>query len=70
MTQIQRKILITLLWGALGAAMGFAYYYFIGCNSGSCSITSNWESSAGIGFLFGAIMGYPTKKAKKNEQDN
>ncbi len=70
MTHIQRKILITLLWGALGATLGYAYYYFIGCNTGTCAITSNWESSTGIGFLFGAIMGYPTKKAKKNEPKN
>lgn len=37
-----------------GAAGGFAYYYFIGCVSGSCPITSNpWTST-----LYGALMGF------------
>ena len=39
----------------LGATGGYAYYYFIGCVSGSCPITSNpWISTAygaGIGFF-------------------
>lgn len=25
----------------VGGLLGFAYYYFIGCNAGSCAITSN-----------------------------
>ena len=38
----------------IGAALGFAYYRFIGCTSGSCPITSNpWAS-----MIYGAIMGF------------
>ena len=38
----------------IGALLGFAYYRFIGCASGSCPITSNpWAS-----MIYGAIMGY------------
>ncbi len=37
-----------------GAFLGFAYYRFVGCASGSCPITSNpWAS-----MIYGAIMGY------------
>lgn len=41
--------------GALvGALGGYIYYIEIGCNSGSCAITSNpWMS-----MLWGAAMGY------------
>jgi hypothetical protein len=37
----------------LGAVAGFAYYYFIGCNSGTCPITSNpWIST-----VYGSVVG-------------
>ena len=30
---------------AAGALLGYGYYYFIGCNGGTCPITSNpWNS--------------------------
>ena len=38
----------------IGALLGFAYYRFVGCASGSCPITSNpWAST-----IYGAVMGY------------
>jgi hypothetical protein len=36
-----------------GAVLGYLYYRFIGCASGSCPITSNKYISA----LYGAILG-------------
>jgi hypothetical protein len=38
----------------LGSAAGYSYWYFIGCKSGTCLITSVWYHSA----LYGAVMGY------------
>jgi hypothetical protein len=47
---IWRKRILFSFFGALG---GFAYYYFIGCRSGACPISSNlWISTA-----YGAGMG-------------
>ncbi len=44
----------TLIATAIGAAAGYAYYYFIGCSSGSCAISSNpWISTA-----WGGLLGY------------
>jgi hypothetical protein len=37
----------------IGAALGFAYYKFVGCASGTCLITSSPFMST----LFGAIIG-------------
>lgn len=37
----------------IGAAAGYLYYYFIGCNSGTCTITSKPLN----GTLYGAVMG-------------
>jgi len=39
---------------ALGGVLGFAYWYFVGCASGSCGITSVWWRST----LYGAFMGF------------
>ncbi|MEN6501232.1 MAG: DUF6132 family protein [Tenuifilaceae bacterium] len=41
---------------ALGGLAGFAYFYFIGCRSGSCPITSSPVSSILVGSLLGLII--------------
>lgn len=53
---IKRNLKLRNLLGlVVGAAGGYAYYYFIGCNSGSCPITSNPTSSILYGTLIGAV---------------
>ncbi len=47
----QYKVL--LLGIILGSVAGFAYYYFIGCASGTCLITSRPLNST----LYGGMMG-------------
>lgn len=56
---------------AIGAVAGFAYWYFIGCNSGTCPIQSNWHTST----LYGGLLGYilpksPKKNVIKKETGN
>jgi len=46
----------------IGASIGYAYYYFVGCTSGSCPITSNWHISTLYGAAMGFIAVFPTKK--------
>ena len=48
-----------------GGAIGFAYYYFIGCKSGTCAITSSPVNSTLYGVMLGALWTFPTKKKKK-----
>jgi hypothetical protein len=40
----------------MGALLGFAYYYFIGCAGGTCPITSNPYTSVGYGSLIGLVL--------------
>jgi len=50
---------------AAGAVVGFLYWRFVGCTSGSCPITSNPVHSS----LYGAVMGgllTSTWQGKKN----
>lgn len=58
-----------LSFGALvGAALGFGYYYFIGCGTGSCPITSNWHISTVYGAAIGLALAFPSKKKNKNDE--
>ena len=62
-----KKYKFTILGILLGAIFGYLYYHFVGCASGTCSITSNPLNST----LYGAVMGgllfnIFEKKSKKN----
>lgn len=39
-----------------GASVGFAYWYFIGCTTSGCAITSSPVNSALYGSLMGALL--------------
>ncbi len=60
-----RRIASKLLPLALGAAGGYGYWYFIGCSSGSCPITSTWHTSTLYGLLVGASWLLPGPKRSK-----
>ncbi len=53
MIQHIKKYKLSILGVMIGSIAGYAYYHFVGCNSGSCSITSNPLNST----LYGAFMG-------------
>ena len=45
--------MLSLVGGVVGALAGYLYYVFVGCNSGSCPITSSPVMSV----IWGAVMG-------------
>ncbi|MCF7886286.1 MAG: DUF6132 family protein [Candidatus Marinimicrobia bacterium] len=48
------KIIIKILTTAAGAGLGYLYYKFIGCRTGTCPITSNpW-----ISMIWGGLIGF------------
>jgi len=49
----KKAILITGIGIAIGALAGYAYYFYVGCASGTCAITSKPLNST----LYGAVMG-------------
>lgn len=49
----KKAILITGIGIVVGAIAGYLYYFYVGCASGSCSITSKPINST----LYGALMG-------------
>ncbi len=52
------------VFGIAGALGGFAYYYFVGCASGACPISSNPYISAAYGSLMGLLVPVEKKKAE------
>lgn len=49
------RLLRILIGITVGGFLGYAYYYFIGCNSGTCPITSNPWNSTITGMVLGLI---------------
>ena len=44
---------LSIIGVAAGAILGYLYYHFVGCASGTCAITSKPLNST----LYGAVMG-------------
>lgn len=62
---------VPLLVTVLGAILGYLYWNYVGCASGTCAITSVWWRST----IYGAIMGYLLgdiiqSKLKKQENEH
>jgi hypothetical protein len=71
MNRFLKKYITYIIGIIVGAIAGFLYYYFIGCSSGTCPITSNPY----ISIVYGAVLGYLfsdlfKKKEKKTDGSN
>lgn len=55
MITLFKKYNLLLIAVALGAIGGYAYYYFVGCASGQCAITSNPVNSTVYGMVMGGL---------------
>lgn len=49
----KKAIIITAIGIIIGAVSGYLYYFYVGCASGTCAITSKPLNST----LYGAVMG-------------
>ena len=53
----------------IGGIAGYLYWYFVGCTSGSCPITSSPVNSTLYGGLVGGLLGNPFGPAS-GKKDN
>ena len=50
-------MIVRILIGALvGGGLGFAYYKFVGCSTGTCPLTSNPIISTLYGLIVGVLV--------------
>jgi hypothetical protein len=68
MKQQWTKYKPVLIGAVVGAALGFAYWKFIGCSSGSCMITSKPLNSSLYGALMGGLLFASIFEKKKSGQ--
>ncbi len=68
---IKKYITLRLVLGiVIGAIAGYGYYYYIGCYSGTCPITSNPYNTIAYGALLGGVLMFKNpKEGKKNASD-
>ena len=52
----KREIIITFIGVVIGLISGYAYYHYVGCVSGTCSITSKPLNSSLYGGLMGGLL--------------
>jgi hypothetical protein len=67
MKRIFDKYWKTALFTVIGAGLGFAYWRFVGCSSGSCPITANWHTSTLMGGLIGMLATPSGSKARSGD---
>lgn len=71
---IIKKYWLPILGIIIGGIGGYAYYHFIGCNSGTCAITSKPLNSTAYGMIMGYLLFSIAKPNIKspvnNKQDN
>jgi hypothetical protein len=51
----------------LGALAGWCYWYFVGCTSGGCAITSSPVNSTLYGMFMGGVLGGMLKQKRENK---
>lgn len=71
---LNKKLLIYVAGVLLGAVLGYLYYYYIGCRSGSCPLRSNPFYNIVLGSLIGyliidALYGFFFQKKKSKKFD-
>jgi hypothetical protein len=62
---VKNKLLVAGI--LVGAIAGFLYWKLVGCNNGSCMITSKWHNSTAYGALMGGLLFSMFKKEEKKD---
>jgi len=61
-----------IILAIIGAIAGYLFWYYVGCESGSCAITSVWYRTTIYGALMARLLSdvsfKQTKKEKTNEE--
>ncbi|MCB0495262.1 MAG: hypothetical protein KDC79_03960 [Cyclobacteriaceae bacterium] len=66
------KYILIAVFALAGSTAMYLYYFFVGCKSGTCLITSSPTISSGYGLLLGGLLGssvtdWLNKRKKKRD---
>ncbi|MCO6495139.1 MAG: hypothetical protein J5I91_05600 [Bacteroidetes bacterium] len=64
-----KQNLIVIIGVVVGAVAGFLYWHYVGCESGTCAITSKPLNSTAYGALMGGLTFSLFKKENKTKND-
>lgn len=53
----------------VGGVLGYVYYYFVGCTTGTCAITSKPVNSTAYGMVMGYLMFSVFQKSKIKKEN-
>jgi len=67
MKRLVLKYGLTLAGVVVGAIGGYLYWYFVGCQSGTCPITASPLNSTIWGMIMGGLLFNIFQKEKKDE---
>lgn len=62
-----KKYKLGLIGIVLGGILGYTYYHFIGCSTGTCAITSKPINSSVYGMVMGYLILSTFEKTKENK---
>jgi hypothetical protein len=60
---------LTIIGIVIGAIAGYLYYYYVGCASGTCAITSKPLNSTLYGAMMGGLLLNLFKKEKSKSEE-
>jgi hypothetical protein len=63
------KFKLELIGVAVGMIAGFSYWYFVGCSTGTCPITSSPTISTLYGGMMGLFLFGSFSKSKQEKSD-
>lgn len=53
----------------VGGVLGYVYYYYVGCTTGTCAITSKPVNSTAYGMVMGYLMFSVFQKSKIKKEN-
>lgn len=69
MKKLNKTTLLAIVGAGIGVVGGYLYWFYIGCTTGTCAITSSPINSSLYGALMGGLLFSTFTNKKETEND-